>query len=152
MALTRLAPAALTACLFFLLFWGAHLDPGRSVGFTIDIAFSPKGCGDARYVVATLVGNHQAKLNDYSSPFGISDARWVIRNRLSTRTARLVYVRAEAGVPFGEFVEFVDAIWPEVEVLSWITPGLERERSWCLSPSERSIQRLRNSRRFTYLR
>ena len=88
-----------------------------AVGFVVDVAFSPKSCGDGIHVVATVMVNHQARLNS-TPPFNISDARWTIRNRLSTRAVRLVYVRADPHVTFGEFAEFVDAVSPEVEVLS----------------------------------
>ena len=122
----------------------ASVVPQRgSVGFVLDVAFSPNSCGDGNNVVATVMGNHQARLNS-APPFNVSDARWTIRTRLSTRAEKLLYVRADPDVTFGEFIEFVDAVSPEVEVLSVITPQVEQQvqRSWCLSPSKRTVQRL----------
>lgn len=125
------------------------LRPKPAVGFVLDVAFSPSSCGDGNDVVVTVMANHQARLNA-SPTFNISDARWTIRNRLSTRAERLVYVRADPNVTFGEFTEFVDALSPEVEVLSLITPEVERhvQKRWCLSPSKRTVQRLWGIPRF----
>jgi hypothetical protein len=52
-------------------------------------------------------------------------------------------------VTFGDFVEFIDAVRPEAEVLSLITPDVERQvqKSWRLSPRERTVRRLWGSGR-----
>jgi hypothetical protein len=141
MLLTRIIGVVVFAAIVLVVASALRRRP--PVGFVVDVAFSPNSCGDGNNVVATVMGNQQARLNS-TAPFKISDARWTIRNRLSTRAEKLLYVRAVPDVTFGEFVEFLDAVSPEVEVLSFITPEVERrvQESWCLSPSKRTVQRL----------
>ena len=107
-----------------------------SAGFMIDIATTRAYCGDGRIIVATAVGNHRAALN--SDPgVDIGEFRSSLRKALSTRAEKPVYVRAEPGISFGEFVEFVAAVRPEAEIISLITRRVEALPSarYCLEPS-----------------
>ena len=107
-----------------------------SRGFLIDIATSPKRCGDGRNVVATAIGHHQVKLNQ-GDAIEIPEVAPRLREIFKYRAERLLYVRAEPGVPFAECIELIDAAWPEVEITSLITPQVEAQarKSYCLSPS-----------------
>jgi biopolymer transport protein ExbD len=118
-----------------------------SVGFMIDIATAPKHCGDARYIVASAVGTHKVTLN--SNPgFDIHDLPFRLGETLKYRAEKLVYVRAEPGVSYGEFVQLVDTVRPEAEIISLITPQVEAlaYARVCLAPSCGPCNDLRSSR------
>ena len=89
----------------------------------IDIATAPEHCGDGRYIVASAIGDHRVSLN--AEP---SLAIWELPSRLQEtlkyRAEKLVYVR-EPGVSFGEFIQLVDTVRPEADIISLITPQLK---------------------------
>jgi hypothetical protein len=108
----------------------------QSKGFMLDIAAAPEECGDSRNVVATAMGSHKAKLNA-AEGLGMAEVAVGLREALKYRAEKLVYVKAEPDVSFADFMELVDTIRPEAEVISLITSEVEvlaRER-WCLAPS-----------------
>jgi hypothetical protein len=69
----------------------------------------------------------------------IPEAAQRLREVMSTRAEKVVFVKAEADVSWGEFVELVDHVWPEVDVVSILTPQVEMlaRRTHCLSTSGR---------------
>ena len=108
----------------------------QSKGFMLDIAAAPEGCGDSRNVVATAMGSHKARLNAEEG-LGMAEVEAGLRKALKSRAEKLVYVKAKPDVSFADFMELVDTIRPEAEVISLITPEVEvlaRRRS-CLAPS-----------------
>jgi len=107
-----------------------------SRGFRVDVATSPESCGDGRNIVATALGGHRARLNSEPDRETALAAQRV-RTVLSTRAEKLVYVKADADVTWGEFMELVDHVWPETGVVSILTPGVESSarRNGCLEPS-----------------
>jgi hypothetical protein len=136
----RLMPTRILALLpiSVLLVCGAACQPKSSapLGFMVDLATSEESCGDGSHLIATAVGGHRAKLNaelDRTFPETVQRLREV----MSYRAERVVYVRAEAGVSWGEFMELIDEVWPEVNVVSILTPQVEAvlRRTYCLGPS-----------------
>jgi hypothetical protein len=102
----------------------------------VDLAASAESCGDGSDIVAVAIGRHRAKLNaepDATFPEAVQRLREI----MSTRGEKIVYVRAEAEVSWGELMELVDDIWPEVNVVSILTPQVEAisRRTLCLGPS-----------------
>jgi hypothetical protein len=91
-----------------------------------------------------MIGNDcsNCKTGFWRESLGIGEAQRVIRDRLQTRADKLVFVRADPGITFGEFVEFIDAVRSEAKVLSLVTPKVEQRLSqtWCLSPSEHGLR------------
>jgi hypothetical protein len=107
-----------------------------SRGFLLDIATAPERCGDGYNVVLTALGQHRVQVA-YDLVLDMDSTASRVRDRLRTRAYGFVYVRAEPGVPFGEFVELVDRVWPEAEVVSIMTPAVEAlaRKRVCLSTS-----------------
>jgi biopolymer transport protein ExbD len=109
---------------------------GTAKGFMVDLATSAESCGDSRTIVAVAVGRHRAKLNaepDATFPEVVQRLREV----MSYRAEKVVYVKAEAEVSWGEFLELVGDVWPEVNAVSILTPQVEAmaRRTYCLGPS-----------------
>jgi hypothetical protein len=105
-------------------------------GLRVDVAMAPGSCGDGRDVVAAAVGKHKAKLNG-AADVSIGELKLQLHKVLSYRAEKLVYVTADADVSWGEFVELVDGVWPEADVVSLITPRVKAmaARTYCLAPS-----------------
>jgi hypothetical protein len=122
--------------MFFLCGAGCDREDGHSKGFAVDMAASPKSCGDGRDIVAVAIGSRRAKLNaepDAAFPEVVQR----LRDVMSYRAEKVVYIKALADVPWGEFLELVDDVWPEVNVVSILTPQVEAmvRQTYCLSPS-----------------
>ena len=128
------APACATALAVLALACGSERAPSR--GYLLDIAKAPERCGDGRYVVITAIGQHRVRIHLSLFLDTDSAAHW-LRDTFRTRAERLVYVRAEPGVAFGEFVELVDRVWTEADVVSVVTPQIEvlARKRVCLAPS-----------------
>jgi len=64
------------------------------------------------------------------------------------RAEKVVYIKAEAGVSWGEFMELLDNVRPEVEIISLLTHQVERSSHGhlCLAPSCGDCARLRRLR------
>jgi hypothetical protein len=129
-ALTVLVVASLTAlnC--------GPTDRGSAMGFLTDIARAPPDCGDGRAIVAIAVGSDRVKLN-VEGPMELRTAVTRLRQVLRYRAEKLVFITAEANVAFGEFASLLDAVWPEVQIVSIVTPRIaaEASRTHCLAPS-----------------
>jgi hypothetical protein len=121
-----------------LLLCGAarHRDYGGSKGFAVDLATSPKSCGEGSEIVAVAIGRHRARLNAEADAF-FPEVVQRLHEVMSNRAEKVVYIKAEAEVPWGEFVELVGDVWSEVNVVSIITPQVESmsRQTYCLSPS-----------------
>lgn len=111
-------------------------------GIMIDIASSPERCGDGREEVAVAIGHGSVKLN--SEPAGsLSEVARTLGELMSLRAEKVIFVKAESDARWGEFVEMVDRLWPEVNVISIVTPRVEvlaRQRG-CISPSCRDCKK-----------
>jgi hypothetical protein len=59
-----------------------------------------------------------------------------LREALRYRAEKVVYVEAEPGVTWGEFLTLVDHVWTEADVVSLITPQVDAlaRKSICLTP------------------
>jgi len=124
---------------------------GRSTGLLIiDIASAPDlatllgtdACGDERYLVAVAKGHAQVKLN-MGPAVPSTEAVQRIHEVMRFRAQKVVFVKADADVPWGQFVEMVDRVWPEADVVSIVTPRVEAlaAQRYCLSPSCRDCVR-----------
>ena len=119
----------------------------HTTGLVLDLAVAPESCGDVRSIVATAVGGHRAQINvDPGLPIGQIGPR--LREIQSYRAEKLTYVTAKADVTWGEFLELVDRVWSESDVVSLITPQVEvlAERRRCLAPSCGRCETLRRTR------
>ena len=106
-------------------------------GILVDVAASSAPCGDSpRYLIATAVGGHRARLNQEPAT-AIPEICHRLREVLAYRAEKVVFVNAEADVPWEEFLELVDHVWPETDVVSILTPKVESlaHRTYCLYPS-----------------
>jgi hypothetical protein len=101
---------------------------------------------DGRNLVAIAIGRHRARLN-VEPDWKISEVALRLREVLSYRAEKMVYVKAEMGVSWGEFLELVDHVWPEADVVSIITPQVDLRRRYCLAPSCGACTTLRLFRR-----
>ena len=129
------APACATAlALLALACCGSERAPSR--GYLLDIATAPERCGDGRNIVITAIGQHRVRIMR-DLVLEMDSAAYWLRDTFRTRAYKFVYVRAEPGVAFGEFVERVDHVWPEAEVVSILTPQVEvlAVKRFCLAPS-----------------
>src|SRR5882762_6648576 len=81
---------------------------GPATGIRVDIASADTPCGDSPHLlVATAIGGHKAKL-DQEPEASILEVCRRLRGILSYRAEKVVYVNAEADVPWGDFMELVD--------------------------------------------
>jgi hypothetical protein len=71
----------------------------------------------------------------------------VVRERLRTRAFKVLFLRSDPKVTFGDFAEFVDEVQSEATVLSLITPQVEQraQQTHCLNVSERAMHILLNT-------
>jgi hypothetical protein len=60
-----------------------------------------------------------------------------LREILAYRAEKLVFVAGDSQASWGDFIAMVDRIWPEADVVSIITPKVERLalQQNCLAPS-----------------
>ncbi len=102
-----------------------HYGSAVSKGFIVDLAAVEVSttCGD-NSVVAVAIGRHRAKLNA-EPDVAFSEAIRGLHEVMTHRVERIVYVKAEPDVFWGEFLELVDNVWPEVNVVSILTPQVE---------------------------
>jgi hypothetical protein len=122
-------------------------------GYILDLATAPSPqpleplhsrCGDLRYLIATATVNGRARLNGEEMPLDELAIR--IRGALHYRAFKLVYVNGDARASWSDFITMVDRIWPEAEVVSLITPEVERLAGLqhCLAPSCGQCEELRS--------
>jgi hypothetical protein len=116
-------------------------------GLMVDVATSPRTCGDGREIIAVALRGHRARLNSEPDA-AIREVARRLHEVMSYRAEKVLYVKAEADVSWGEFLEFVDQVLPEVDFVSILTPQVEElaRRSDCLSPSCRVCTKLREFR------
>ena len=111
--------------------------PNRQAkGFLVDVATVRDNCEETYSIVAKLIGHHRVKLNEEPDR-GIVETVARLREVLKFRTEKLVYVKAVADFDFGEFIELVDALRPEIHVISLLLPRVEAiaHGDFCLVPS-----------------
>jgi hypothetical protein len=132
--LRRISLVLLLALIFLLRF--SERPDRHAKGFLVDVPTVCDNCGETYSIVATLVGNHQVKLSEESSRL-IAEAVVRLKEVLKFRSEKLVYVKAVADIDFGEFAELVDALSPEVQVISLFSPRVEAlvQGHCCLVPS-----------------
>jgi hypothetical protein len=104
--------------------------------FRVNVATSPESCGDGSNIVAIALGGHRARLNAEPEA-SIVVAAQRLHEIMSYRAEKVVYVKAETHVSWGEFLELIERVWPEVNVVSILTPQVEASarRNDCLAPS-----------------
>ena len=129
--------ATLSGALLILCCAACVRGKGPVKGVVVDLASSSEPCGDSpRTLVATAIGGHKARLNQQPDA-AIPEVCRQLREVLRYRAEKVVYVNAEADVTWGEFMELVDHVRPETDVVSILTPKVEvlARRSACLRPS-----------------
>ena len=140
--------AALSAIVAMLGCIGCGRKSGPKTALILDIATAPQSCGDGRNIVAIALGSGRAKLNGEATvPLDQLAAR--VREVQSYRAEKLLYVTAEAGVQWGDFVAMVERVWPEADVVSIVTPEVERlaRQRYCLAPSCGRCEGFRSKRK-----
>jgi hypothetical protein len=137
------AVSLLSMSMLFLCDAACNMGNEQSWGFRVDLAKSQETCGDGRSIVAVAIGGHRARLNaERDAAFPKVAQR--LREVMSYRAEKVLYIKAEPQVPWTEFLELVDQVWPDVQVVSILTPQVEAmaRRTLCLSPSCRDCTRL----------
>ncbi len=128
----------------YILLCAACGENHKTTGFLIDLPDATSPCGDGpRTVVAVALGGHRARLNKEPSADIPAVARR-IREVLQYRAEKVVYVAAEHDASWGDFLEVVEGVWPEADVVSFFTPqvaALSRQ-TLCLHPSCRDCRSL----------
>ena len=111
-----------------------------SKGFRLDVATSPEWCGDGINIQVKAVGNHMASINGHGK-LSIPDSVSQVREMLRTRAESVVFVGGEHGSLYGDFIELVDAVYPEARITSIVTPQVEMlaRRHLCLEVSCRPL-------------
>ena len=91
-------------------------------GFSVEVATAPGDCLEwPRNIVAIAVGNHKARLNtERFTTFPEVVTR--LREVLTHRAERVVFIMAETGVYWGEVLELIDHVQPEVTRIAFVTP------------------------------
>ncbi|MGA2117367.1 MAG: hypothetical protein ABSH56_21720 [Bryobacteraceae bacterium] len=105
----------------------------------LDLAAAPAAecCGDGRQIVVAAIAGNRVKLNaepDVPVDEGVSR----LRDVLSTHAEKVVWIKGSPGITWGEFMNLVDDVWPDTEILSLLTPPVEAlviERRSCLDTS-----------------
>jgi hypothetical protein len=118
-----------------------------AVGFLVDVASAPTSCGDGSHIVAIAMGNGRARLN--AEPVvSLDQLDLRLREVLSYRAEKLVYVTAEPQASWADFLVMVSRVWPEADVVSLLTPEVDRLRRqrYCLAPSCGPCDELRSRR------
>jgi hypothetical protein len=117
------------------------------VGFILDVADAPESCGDDRTVVAKASGSGQVIVNG-EPVASIDKAVSRIHEVMSYRAEKVIYVEAEAGASWLDFLELVDRVWAEAEVISLVTPRIDvlARKRICLVPSCGTCEKLRSVR------
>jgi len=141
-------PTAIVTVLLLLLCSAAHSQQRKAIkDFFLDIATAPESCGDGRNLVITAIGGHRAELNTEPA-IATAEIGPRLRAILKYREEKTVYVKAGSGVPWGEFLDLLDNVRPEVEIISMLTPQVDRlsHRHLCLAPSCGDCARLRRLR------
>jgi hypothetical protein len=106
-----------------ILLCGCHRGDTASKGFIIDVAKTLKSCGDGRTIVVTAIGNHRVKVN--SEPdIPTAQLAPILRDILKTRFQRVVFVKGNADISFGDFAELVDHVRPVDAIISLVSSKL----------------------------
>jgi hypothetical protein len=95
-------------------------------------------------VVVVASGGHTAMLNG-RSPAPIAEVIASVHKAMGSRAEKVVYIGAGVDASYGDFIELVDGLWPEAEVLSVLTSrvkALVRENN-CIDHSCRDCNGLR---------
>lgn len=105
-------------------------------GFHLDLASAPENRGDGRPIVAIVLGNGRVRLND-DEAFAIRELPARLQEIFQYRAERVVFVQALPGISLGEFVEVVDAIYPQAGVTSTLTSEVKAltDERFCLEVS-----------------
>jgi hypothetical protein len=121
----------------FILFCAACGANHKATGFLIDLPNTTSPCGDGPHiVVAVALGRHRAKIEQGAKP-DIPAVAQRLREVMQYRAEKVVYVTAEQDATWSDFLEVVDGVWPEADVVSLFTPqvaALSRQ-TLCLRPS-----------------
>jgi len=103
----------------------------QAKGFPMYIADAPTQdwCGDDDHrVVVTALGNHRFAVND-SGVMNESSLASDLNDRLRMRAEKVLFLRAEPGVSYSDFIEMTDAAYhPDIRVVVMTHQVEELER------------------------
>jgi hypothetical protein len=127
---------AVTALLFLLSSVGHGQENKAGKAYFLDLATAPESCGDGRILIVTAIGSHRAKL-DTEPAMAIAQIGPRLRALMQYRPETIVYVEAQSGISWGEFLDLLDQIRPEAEMTSLVTHRIDTlfRRYLCLAPS-----------------
>ena len=88
------------------------------------------------------MGQQKANLNMEEKPT-IAAAVLRIREVMQYRAEKIVFVRARRDVSWGEFMQMVDQVWPEAQVVSLVTAPVQSQaaKTYTLNPSCRDCRK-----------
>jgi biopolymer transport protein ExbD len=123
-----------TAAFFVLTTCACSRASHQANGFPVSIAVAPKvWCGDGDPIYVSALGNHRFAIND-SPPLNLANLIMALNSILEYRAVKWVFVRADHGIAYSDFIEMMDAVYlPDVRV-SVLTTEVEaqRENGGCL--------------------
>jgi hypothetical protein len=123
---------------------GCTHETKKASGHILDVASATPPCGDSpRIVLVSAVAAHRARINDEPDA-PIPDVVVRMREIMSTRAEKVVYVKGEVGASWGDFIQMVEVIWQEADLVSIVTPGVQAQllQTHCLRPSCGACSRL----------
>jgi hypothetical protein len=132
-----LRPITIATVLLLLLHSAAHSQERKAAkALFLDLATAPESCGDGRDILVTAIGRHRAKVN-MEPDIAIAEIGPKLRAALRYRAEKIVYVKAQSDVSWGEFLDLLDSARPEVEIISLLTQQVDvlSRRHLCLAPS-----------------
>ena len=107
-----------TAAFLALATCGCSRVSEQAKGFPMYIADAPTQdwCGDDNRLVVTALGNHHFEIND-DGVTGKSGLISRLNDQLSYRAEKVLFLRAEPGTSYSDFIEMTDAVYhPDVNI------------------------------------
>lgn len=122
--------AAPFAALFLILVVCALVCLVQPRGFLVKIAYPAKECGEG-FRAVIHVSADGVRFNGEKLELRALDER--LRKVFERVSERLVFLKADANLPFQQVARVIDSIQPRVAYVAILTPSAERESDGCLS-------------------
>ncbi len=105
-------------------------NPARALALDIAVPGRQTCSDDRRVIVAVAMGGGRAGLNA-DGVRTLPEFRKRLHEVMGYRADKAVFVRAEPGVRWSEFIEMVGQVWPETDVVSLLTGSVAAQANYC---------------------
>jgi biopolymer transport protein TolR len=106
--------------------------PLTSRGFPVVVAFSRLGeCGDGRIVIVEVLRGGSLRLNSEDVKRDLLETR--LHDIFQTRVERVVFIRADPEVPYGQVAEAIDVASRQVDYVAILPHSVRLGLDRCLS-------------------